>query len=356
MTMETERGYDKRISVIIPVYNSEKYLEECLDSVVNQTYQNLEIILINDGSTDSSPEICKRYATMDGRIVFLNQENGGEAAARNVGLRAATGELLMFVDSDDMLTLDICEQAAERMQDYDVMLLDYQVFQDAKELGSRLSQPSGNRVDLCGYTKEDWIHSQLGHEKRVPKELNLNTVWGKVYKRNFIDAHRIEVPLGVVIGPDMLFNLRVFLQSPRVCYLPAKACFYRYNHASIVHRYIANYQQRDERFQKALADILQHAGVEKLFTDEAEYQKVNGLLQVFSSDIFHHKNPKASREKKAEFLRLVNRSEYTHLISKHRHKFEFAKSCALFFAIRKWYMPIKFLYIVKTIQNRLLAK
>ena len=94
--------YNPLISVIIPVYNSEKYLKECLDSVVNQTYNNLEIIIINDGSTDNSLQIIKSYK--DSRIKLTNKDNGGVSSARNEGLKQATGEYVMFVDSDDYLT------------------------------------------------------------------------------------------------------------------------------------------------------------------------------------------------------------------------------------------------------------
>ena len=92
------------VSVIIPVYDVEPYLRRCLDSVVNQTYKNLEIILVDDGSTDSSPEICDEYAGADSRIIVIHKENGGQAEARNKGIEAATGEYITFVDADDYIS------------------------------------------------------------------------------------------------------------------------------------------------------------------------------------------------------------------------------------------------------------
>ena len=91
------------VSVIIPVYNVEKYLRRCLDSVVGQTYKDLEIILVDDGSTDGSTEICEEYAKKDSRIRFLRKQNGGLSSARNAGLLVATGEYVTFVDSDDYI-------------------------------------------------------------------------------------------------------------------------------------------------------------------------------------------------------------------------------------------------------------
>ena len=95
---------EDKVSVIVPIYNVEDYLECCLDSILKQTYTNLEIILVNDGSTDSSLSICKKYLEKDNRIVIVDKSNGGLSDARNAGLENANGEYVMFVDSDDFLT------------------------------------------------------------------------------------------------------------------------------------------------------------------------------------------------------------------------------------------------------------
>ena len=105
-----------KISVIIPVYNVEPFLPACLDSVLAQTHRDLEIILVDDGSADSSGAICDRYAGMDPRIRVIHQENGGVSLARNRGLELATGELISFIDSDDTLEPDMYEQLVHHMQ------------------------------------------------------------------------------------------------------------------------------------------------------------------------------------------------------------------------------------------------
>ena len=96
----------KKISIIIPIYNAERHLEKCLKSVIEQTYKNLEIILVNDGSTDMSKKICEEYQKKDLRIVLLNQSNMGPAETRNRGLSIATGEYISFIDSDDYIDKD----------------------------------------------------------------------------------------------------------------------------------------------------------------------------------------------------------------------------------------------------------
>lgn len=98
---------EEKISIVVPIYNVEKYLKKCIESIINQTYKNLEIILVNDGSTDNSYKICEEYAGRDKRIKVINKENGGLSDARNAGLRVATGEYISFIDSDDYIELDM---------------------------------------------------------------------------------------------------------------------------------------------------------------------------------------------------------------------------------------------------------
>ena len=102
------------VSVIVPVYNVAPYLEQCLDSIVNQSYRNLEIILVDDGSTDKSGAICDRYAEQDSRIQVVHKENGGQSSARNVALDMMTGEWVLFVDSDDWIELNTLELLLEQ--------------------------------------------------------------------------------------------------------------------------------------------------------------------------------------------------------------------------------------------------
>ena len=111
------------VSIIIPVYNAEKYLQQCLDSVVNQTYRNLEIICVNDGSLDASPEILGQYAAMDSRIKVISQENMGISGARNTGIYAVSGAFIMFVDADDWLDLNTCETALRHAQNHNADLV-----------------------------------------------------------------------------------------------------------------------------------------------------------------------------------------------------------------------------------------
>ena len=108
----------EKITVIVPVYNVENYLNKCLDSLINQTYKNLEIIVINDGSTDNSGIICQEYAQKDNRIIYVEKENGGQSEARNMGLDRMTGSYVTFVDSDDWVESDYVETLYQKITEY----------------------------------------------------------------------------------------------------------------------------------------------------------------------------------------------------------------------------------------------
>ena len=110
-----------KISVVVAIYNVEKYLEKCIQSIIFQTYKNIEIILVNDGSTDNSLNICKKYKSEDSRIIIINQENQGVSVARNNGIDRASGEYILFVDGDDYLRTDIIEKLLNNADDNDII-------------------------------------------------------------------------------------------------------------------------------------------------------------------------------------------------------------------------------------------
>ena len=115
--------YMVKISIIVPVYNTEPYLEQCLDSIINQTLEDIEIICVNDGSTDNSLSILEEYASKDNRIRIINQENKGQGFARNNGLKNVNGEYVLFVDSDDWIELNTCEALYKKVNELDLDML-----------------------------------------------------------------------------------------------------------------------------------------------------------------------------------------------------------------------------------------
>ena len=338
------------ISIIIPFYNAEQYLAECLDSILGQTYGNLEIILVNDGSVDASREICRQYQEQDNRIVFIEQENAGVSAARNQGIGMASGEYVMFVDADDSIAPWICEVSQQYMKDCDILMFR---FGNSKEMVQKQQYPGRYVESIPGFFPEDCLNAILNSERSVLDGWNLRAVWGKLYRRSFLEAHQVTCPVGIINGEDMLFNVQTYIQDPRICYLPMAGYFYRYNPSSAVHRYNPNCLENERRFYKELEDILDQKQLWDQYREDIAYQKVNGLLRVFSGDIFHRDNPKPDGEKKRAFLELVGQGEYQRLMAKQQKNFSGQTGCVLFLARKKQYELLKLAYRLRDWMKRI---
>lgn len=182
-----------KISIIIPVYNAEKYLRECLDSVLAQTFTDFEVLLINDGSTDNSGQICDAYALQDTRIKVFHQENGGVSSARNLGLDNAKGEWITFVDSDDYLGDNYFYFLKLIPEDADFVLLN--ITRDIKGEVKSLVNFKENT-----YSKEDFL-------LKYPLYPNFPGPWGKFFRLDIIKSNEVVFDEKLSFGEDALFNL-----------------------------------------------------------------------------------------------------------------------------------------------------
>ncbi len=168
----------KKISVIVPIYNTEKYLIQCLDSIINQTYRNLEIILVDDGSEDESPKICDEYASIDDRIKVIHKKNEGVAKARNTGISVSTGDYLAFVDSDDVINLVMFERLLNNAinNDADISICDF---------SSDLSD-SNNPMNISDTVVSFDKHIALKH-LYIDMDFCFVSFCGKLFPRRFFD-------------------------------------------------------------------------------------------------------------------------------------------------------------------------
>lgn len=195
------------ISIVVPVYKSEKTLAGCLDSLLAQTYTDIEVICVIDGSPDSCGDICDAYAAKDARVKSIKRENGGVSSARNRGIDEATGEYLMFVDSDDTVEPDYCEKMWKAHQETDAELVicgfhHWYVGRDVKKV------PSNPGV----YKTENYGADFL----KLYQEGFLNMPWNKLFKKEF--AGRFDTSLS--LGEDLLFNMNYLEKCSKVAVIP----------------------------------------------------------------------------------------------------------------------------------------
>ena len=194
------------VSVIVPVYKVEKYLCKCVDSICNQTYQNLEIILVDDGSPDNSGDICDAYAGSDARIRVIHKENGGVSAARNTGIDCATGEYIMFVDGDDWLASDAVEHLIGecKKHDADLMVGSYATIYARREIPSVVKT-------------QEYIGAQIGENFIDLYLLNGANCWNKLYRTSLVLHHKIRFKEQMPLGEDALFSVSYMGICQKIC-------------------------------------------------------------------------------------------------------------------------------------------
>ena len=214
------------ISIVVPVYNVEEYLKQCLDSILEQTFSNYEVILVNDGSTDSSGLICQEYAEKDARIRYFEKENGGLSDARNYGIEQAQGEYLTFVDSDDFLDvshLSILYNALVN-NDADISIANYANYQTST--ATFYLHTFGEYYEK-NYTSEELIDDLSILERN---DLSFSTIWGSLYKKSVFSFLRF--PKGV-IGEDVALIYKIYTQVDKIVYVHKDTYIYRENDSGI---------------------------------------------------------------------------------------------------------------------------
>ena len=214
-----------KVSIIVPVYNVERYLVDSIESAVNQTYKNIEIILIDDGSKDSSGIICDDYAKKDNRIKVIHQENAGLSGARNTGLSEATGDYIMFLDSDDTFELDACEKLVEYIDETNA---DYVI-------GNYANMSEDGKVwDKPIFDKSKYHKFKLSITDYDQSFYIMNSgVWNKIFRKSFLDE------LGILFedrlpAEDAIFTTYCFIKSKNVYYLPEIVYDYRLRDADSI--------------------------------------------------------------------------------------------------------------------------
>lgn len=210
-----------KISVIVPVYNAERFLVRCIESILNQTYTNFELILINDGSNDNSSNIIKEYLNKDNRIIFINNENKGVSETRNIGVRKACGEYIQFVDSDDFIDKNMLKDTLWLLQNKEADMVITGLYLDIENKGS-----VNTSIQTFNYNE---TKGKKNIALNVIKRVNgtyINSPINKLYKRSIIIDNNILMDNKISLGEDFLFNLMYLKYCNKVIF--SDKCYYHY--------------------------------------------------------------------------------------------------------------------------------
>ena len=301
----------ENISVIIPVYNVEKYLHRCVDSVINQTHTSLEIILVDDGSPDQCPIICDQYTKQDKRIKVIHKINGGLASARNAGMKIATGKYLFFVDSDDWLDLDGLEKLFRIAEEYDV---DFVRYRSVRENWPGLPPHYPTMVEEQremhgGYYSKDDIIKEIYPRLFVTSSLTLGPIvgaWGSLYKMSLLKENNIQFHEDIKYSEDILFSAEVVVKANGFYYMDDGGIYhYFYNDSSISKSF------RKDRWESCKAMI----GIsEKEFLNYKEYDFKNQMIFLRWFCIFLSLNERKNllkKKEKAEYCKRIMKDPVT---------------------------------------------
>lgn len=218
---------NKKVSVVVPIYNVEDYLNKCVNTIVNQTYKNLEIILVDDGAKDNSGALCDKWAEKDDRIKVVHKENGGLSSARNAGMDVATGDYIMFEDSDDWLEVELIEKCVERItkDSSDLVIFGYK---KVDEQGENLGEFTfGNNT----INKED-LTDQLF--QRIV-EMSFGYAWNKLYDFNVIKKSGLKNDSSIIDREDLVFNMQMLSHWNKISYLEFAGYNYLQRATSLLH-------------------------------------------------------------------------------------------------------------------------
>ena len=274
------------ISIILPVYKAEKCLSKCIDSILAQTYENFELILVDDGSPDNSGKICDEYAEKDKRIKVIHKENGGVSSARNVGLDNAKGENITFVDADDVAHKKYLEVLYDNLKKYDadISWCSYNNIYKDQCLKSKEHTFNYLAIDFSDSKFVEYFKSFFSYCNSPS-----TAVWGKLFTKKSIENIRFDEK--IKIAEDKLFLLESLRFAKKMCF--SNECVYDYiiDSASAFHSYKIDYLVGQKQYYFKLCELFSHLGIREdygfllgnyssllvylLLTNELKYKKTN---------------------------------------------------------------------------------
>ena len=311
-----------KISVVIPVYNVENYLRECIESVLNQTLKDFELIAVDDGSTDSSGSILDEYQQKDTRITVIHKQNGGVSAARNDALEKCTGEYIYIMDSDDYLELDALENMYEAAiaSKADVVITDHCKFIDPEEQRQCHFFPKefvATDRDIILQLQRMVLHKAYSpYPTEETYGVGIGAPWTKLIKKKLIVENNLRFePYVRGVFDDCLFTLNVFEHAEKVAYKNVITYHFRVLQSSLTHRYRTNQLEIYERIYEKIEEF------GDVYNKGEEFQKayyarvITYLWTSFNTYFFNEKYQGSKKQNYKEFMATIKSKRYHEAIA-----------------------------------------
>ncbi|MCD7777446.1 MAG: glycosyltransferase family 2 protein [Clostridiales bacterium] len=328
-----------KVSIIVPIYNVEKYLDRCIDSLINQTLKDIEIILVDDGSPDKCPEICDKYADLDKRIKVIHKKNGGVSAARNDGLSAASGDWVIFCDSDDWMEKDACEilYSLGEEKGVDIAIGDINLIRGEEAVYNRFFADEfvyRNKKDMTGLVMAD-IYQNYCPNPPSTHTIGYGGPWNKLVKRQFLLDNKIKFDTSLLgIFDDILYTAYIYANADSIAYIQKPVYNYVVISTSITKSYKANTLEISRRIFKAFGKFKSEYAPDGKLDRAYDALVVRRFDEALRLYFFSEKNPKKLKDRLKElketmkeepYVSATRNAEYDKLLSYHRRVAVFIK-------------------------------
>lgn len=312
---------EPKISIIVPVYNVEKYISKCMESLINQTFSDIEIIAVNDESPDGSLEVLEKYQKVDSRIKIINQENKGVSGARNTGINQANAPYIMFVDGDDWIDKNTCEEAYKALKDNaaDIIMWDYcreyinkslvkGIFNSDKVFDEQEAKNLHRR--FMGITEKELINPENSD--------SLATVWGKLYRKDIILANNLKFIDLKIIGTyeDGLFNLYYFKYVKKALYITKAFSHYlKINDNAFTKGYKEDLFNKYQNLFEVMNDYIEKNNLDETYKTALDNRRCMSLIGIGLTECIKS-NPKNHIQRIKYIKKIINNKEYKSAYSK----------------------------------------
>ena len=334
------------ISIIVPVYNTEQYLKKCVMSICQQTYSNIEIILVDDGSKDTSGILCDELAELDKRIKVIHKINGGVSSARNIGISKARGSYIAFVDSDDFCELDMYERLLYAINKYDsdIAMCAFSDFCDSRKQIRKEPLREGyyNKIQI----RKDIILNMVGSPKTKPKCAPImGALWRCLFKRELIIKPKCITMQNIRIAEDLLFEVEYLVRCNSAVVINIPLYNYRNNSNSATHRYMKNfYFDRNIQYEMLCCVLKENGLYDEKFKEYLVSTRIYFGMSAISNELHSEKKYSEMRReikeiiKKTEFSKNLKWRMISHMYFKEAIIFGCAKLKLFFFVYlyEKW--------------------
>lgn len=330
------------VSIIIPVYSVKKeYLDQCLESVLEQTFEDIEVLLVDDGAVGNLPQICDDYGLIDERVKVIHQENAGASAARNAGLEACQGEYVTFVDSDDYISKDTVAEALERIKEDNLDILlwgSYKCYDSYKEK----YMPYDEDVRLFEGELKDQLMlktmaGSLSFYVKPATKFGSGSCCSKLYRTAFLRENGLKYPVGVKRAEDVNFNIRAFDAAKRIGYLNRHFYYYRQHGESATYQYRENGIRVFTQALSKLAEFLKTSDKPELFWQIYYQRCIFFLLESLDMDYLNPENKKPMNQRIAELKEVADSEPYKAAVMKIDPKYlSLPKRIPVFLLKLKW--------------------